>query len=130
MTRGVVALVLLVMASSALAGPDLRKVRVFNAPPTQPHEVLGSITAEEDDFVEAVDALKEEALEMGGDAIVITAQQHKDRKLFRSGKEVVMADVIKTGGSSAKVESASSPPKEEAVTAPPEKAEASGAANL
>ncbi|HYD42350.1 MAG TPA: hypothetical protein VEB43_16095 [Anaeromyxobacter sp.] len=101
MPAAILGLLILASYSHAHAGGDERhartdpnKIRVLNAPPAEPFEVVDSIVVEEDDLEEALEELREEAAERGGDAVVVTFQTSSNG--FWSDAEVSLAgDVIR-----------------------------------
>jgi len=82
-------------AHAGHARRDPKTLRIYNAPPAERYEVLGAVTAKEDDLDEVLDSLREQAADLGADAIIITIQAETPRRPFRKAKIQMAADAIR-----------------------------------
>jgi hypothetical protein len=82
-------------ANAGRARRDPKTLRVYNAPPEERYEVLGTVTAKEDDLDEVLDELRKQAADLGADAIIITIQAETPRRPFRKAKIQMAADAVR-----------------------------------
>ncbi len=120
------ALVVLTAHPARAAAPkvDPDDVRVFNTPPTEPYERIATVTVSEDDLDEALEELREEAADRGGDGVIVILQAQGHHRFLLGGGEVQLTgDVIRLKGG-ATAQPGSTPPPEGTPPAPAKPASA------
>jgi len=78
-------------------------MRVLYVPPVEPYDVIGTVTAEDEHLSEVLDDLRQQAAELGGDAIVLMLARQEDQGFVAvgriakttSGEVQIAADVIR-----------------------------------